>query len=73
VTTETLEQWAARKDRELPRMCVGCGKELKQIRFAQDMDRLSIHLTGAGVEREWYIAECPHCGKELARKLTKHR
>jgi predicted RNA-binding Zn-ribbon protein involved in translation (DUF1610 family) len=72
MTLETLEQWAARKDRQLPQVCVGCGKALNQIRFAQVMDRLSIHLTGIEVEREWFIAECPHCGKELARKLTKH-
>ncbi len=64
----TLEEWSDVIDKDLPIACRKCEHDLSQIRYAHERRRTVIHLTGVTNDADYYVAECPHCGAELARQ-----
>ena len=71
--TKILDDWSKEVDKDLPVNCPKCGKILNQIRYTYDVDRTTIHLTGAVNETEFMVAECPHCKYKLLQKLVEER
>lgn len=71
---EVLREWAAEIEPTLPQLCPRCLSELDTIRYAHERDQMRIYLTGVTIDYDYYVAGCPHCGRELARKcLGMHR
>lgn len=71
---EALKEWTAEIEHTLPQSCPGCFLELDTIRYVHERDQMRIYLTGVTIDYDYYVAECPYCGRELARKsLGMHR
>lgn len=69
----SLEEWSKQVDPSLPKECPGCNRKLEQVRYTHDKDTMTIHLTGAVNETEYYAARCPHCDYILKAQTVSRR
>lgn len=68
-----LKEWADKVDPTLPMECPECKNALTHIKYALDMDRTTIHLTGAVNKYYYFLAECPHCKHVLEKEGAGER
>lgn len=65
---ERVDRWSRDVDGKLPAICPKCMKELDKIRYSFNRDEVRVHLTGAGYDFYYFLAQCPYCDNVLKKE-----